>query len=419
MDKITFSKDFKFGVATASTQIEGGDTNNTWYEWTKDGKNTKDGTTCFRANNHWNKYKEHIDLMKDFNIQIYRLSLEWSRIEPKEGEFNKEAMEHYIDEIKYMKSKGIEPLVTLHHFSNPIWFEKLGGFKKKKCVFYFERYTRYVAESLKGLVDEFCTINEPNVYAVECFLFGEWINQQKNFFTCMSVMRHLADSHIAAYKTLHEVIPECKVGIACNMNHFIPKNPNKKKDVRWAKFYNQAYNEAICYAMGQGKLIFPLGKRKAQGDFFDYFGVNYYITNTCDGSKMGFDPSWPVDDMNRGTAAFGFRAICEHFHSLFPAKPIYITENGTCDRDDSDRCQFLYDHLKAIHDLDYVKRFYQWSFLDNFEWNWGEDQKFGLVEYDYENDVCKPRRSCYMYSEVITNNGFTDEIVKKYEIKEN
>ena len=283
---------------------------------------------------------------------------------------------------------------------------------------YFERYTRYVAESLKGLVNEFCTINEPNVYSVQCFLFGSWINQERNFFTTMKVMRNLSYSHIASYKALHEIIPDCKVGIACNMNHFIPKNPNKKKDVKWAKFYNQAYNDAICYAMGYGQLIFPLGHSKKKGDFFDYFGVNYYITNTCDGSKLGYDSSWPVDDMNRGTAAFGFRAICEHFHELFPAKPIFITENGTCDRDDSDRCQFLYEHLKAISDLHYVKRYYQWSFLDNFEWDWGEDQKFGLVEYDYENDVCKPRRSCYMYSDVIKNKGFTKDIINKYEIKE-
>ena len=97
MSEVIIDKDVNFGVATASTQIEGGDTNNTWYEWTKDGKHTKDGTTSFRANNHWNKYKEHTDLMKDFNIQIYRFSLEWARIEPREGQFDKAAMDHYID----------------------------------------------------------------------------------------------------------------------------------------------------------------------------------------------------------------------------------------------------------------------------------------------------------------------------------
>ena len=148
------------GVATASTQIEGGDTNNMWYHWSKNHDKTKDGSDTLLANSHWENYKEHIDLMAELHLKIYRLSIEWSRIEPQEGVFSKEGIEHYIDEIKYLKSKGIEPLVTLHHFSNPIWFDDKGGFKKKKySIERFKKYTEYVAKNLKGLVTDFCTIN--------------------------------------------------------------------------------------------------------------------------------------------------------------------------------------------------------------------------------------------------------------------
>ena len=170
------------GVATSATQIEGGDTNNTWYDWTKNHDKTRDGSDTLLANSHWENYKEHIDLMKELNFQIYRMSIEWSRIEIDEDVFSMENMNHYIDEINYLKSKGIKVLVTLHHFSNPIWFDKKGGFKNRKfCVQRFTKYAAFVAKNLNGIVDEFCTINEPNTYTVLTYLVGEWVQQEKSW----------------------------------------------------------------------------------------------------------------------------------------------------------------------------------------------------------------------------------------------
>ncbi|HOV13799.1 MAG TPA: family 1 glycosylhydrolase, partial [Spirochaetota bacterium] len=143
METFTLPKDFLLGTATAGLQIEGGDTNNSWYRWCEQ-KKIKDNSHCIVSNDHWNRVDEDINLMKDLKCEIYRLSIEWSRIEPKRGEFDRNAMEHYRDEIKKLRLANITPLVTLHHFSNPIWFEDIGAFLDDESVNLFERYTDYV-----------------------------------------------------------------------------------------------------------------------------------------------------------------------------------------------------------------------------------------------------------------------------------
>ena len=414
MEKIELRKDLLLGVATASTQIEGGDTNNTWYEWTKDGNKTKDGSTSLRANNHYADYKKHIDLMAEMGLEIYRMSIEWSRVEPNNGEFNKDAMDHYIDEIKYLKEKGIEPLVTLHHFSNPIWFEELGGFKRKDSHFYFIRYVSYVVSNLNGLVTDFCTINEPNIYAVNCFLYGEWLNEEKNYFNCMKVLRNMSKCHIEAYKLIHSLIKNSKVGIALNLINFIPQRKNNIFDRLGKKIYDYCFNDLMSYSMGYGKYMFPMRIKAKQGNFFDYFGINYYSSNTIKGFKMGKDDSWPRNDLDWGITPFGFDAIINKIHMMFPDKEIFITENGTCDKLDKFRSKYLFDHLKIANNYGFIKRYYHWTFMDNFEWKEGESACFGLVKYNYDNHTYEMRKSGLFYKDIINKRYIDDEIYNKY-----
>ena len=140
--------DFKLGTATASLQIEGGDRNNTWYRWTQQAGRIKDGTDCHVAADHWNRVAEDVRIMKGLGVNAYRLSLEWSRIEPAEGTFDATALDHYRDEIKRLRKAGIEPMVTLHHFSNPLWFEDSGGWTEDSAIARFERYTERAVRAL-------------------------------------------------------------------------------------------------------------------------------------------------------------------------------------------------------------------------------------------------------------------------------
>ena len=418
MDRIDFRDDLILGVATASTQIEGGDTNNTWYNWTKNHDKTKDGNDCFLCNSHYKNYKEHIDLMAKLKIQSYRLSIEWSRIEPLNNHFNEEAINHYIDEIKYCHKLGISTIVTLHHFSNPLWFEELGGFKKKSSIFYFNRFTEYVAKKLNGLVKDFCTINEPNVYATSCFLLKEWINEESNFFTCMKVLRNMCYCHIEAYKTLHKIIKDANVGIALNLDYFEAYNKKSIIDKFGAWFYNHCFNYMISDGMGHGKFTLPLGLRFKSGDYFDFIGINYYTSHTIKFFKMGIKDDVPHNDLGWAITPNCLGFFLDKFHELYPNKEIYITENGTCDKQDAFRCKYLLDHLKIVNERPFVKRYYQWTFMDNFEWKEGLGPCFGIVEYHYEDATYTPRNSAYFYQHIIENRYVDDNIFNKYIKKE-
>lgn len=411
------NKNLKLGVATASTQVEGGDKNNTWYRWCLKGK-IKDGSSCYLANSHWKNYKEHINLMKELNIECYRMSIEWARIEPKENEFDNNALRHYINEIKYLKEKGIEVLVTLHHFSNPIWFEDKGGFKKKKyAVERFKKYTEFVVNGLKDLVVDWCTINEPNVYATNCFTMGEWVNEEKNIFTTFKILRNMSYCHIEAYKIIHKIIKKANVGIALNITGFIPKNPKSIYDKLCAKFVNRAFNTSLVYSMGYGKLIFPLGLSFKKGDFFDYMGINYYSYNLVHGFKVEPINTEKHNDLGWGIYPEGFEETLKKYHEL-TNKNIYVTENGTCDENDSFRPKFIYDHLKVVSKYSFIKKYFHWTFMDNFEWKEGQSACFGLVKYNYKDETYEPRPSAYFYKEIITNKEISQEMIDKY-LKEN
>ncbi|MUV36885.1 Beta-glucosidase [Lentibacillus sp. JNUCC-1] len=171
---------FLFGTATAALQIEGGDRNNNWYRFCEENK-TKDGTHCIVAADHWNRYEEDIDLMVALNQDTYRMSVEWSRIEPDNGRFNEDALAHYRTEIEQLLEKGIIPLVTLHHFTNPIWFEDLGGWTNKDSVMWFDRFVRKVVLALGDLVTDWVTINEPNVYLEGTYSAGNFPPNKPSF----------------------------------------------------------------------------------------------------------------------------------------------------------------------------------------------------------------------------------------------
>jgi len=195
---------FLLGSATAAAQIEGGDRNSNWYAWCEKGK-IKDGTSCLRADDHWNRYVEDIELLKRLDHRVYRMGLEWSRIEPDKGKFDSSAMARYRDELQRLIQNGIRPLVTLHHFTHPLWFCDEGEFESEKSIGYFERYTRYVVENIGDLVSEYITINEPNVFVTNGYFLGEWPPGKKDLRLAMKVYRNMALCHITAYKAIHEV----------------------------------------------------------------------------------------------------------------------------------------------------------------------------------------------------------------------
>ena len=418
--KFTLKKDLLLGAATAATQIEGGDENNNWARFAKEGK-VYDLSSPVRACDHYNRFREDIDLMADMGIEIYRFGIEWSRIEPAKGAFDPEAMAHYREEIEYMISKGIRPMLTIHHFTNPLWFEDMGGFTSKDAVDIFMHFAEYVIDSLGDLVEDYITINEPNVYATNSLFYGMWPPQQKSLTALVKAFTNMTACHIRAYEMIHAKRAEMgktptRVSFANHLRVFAPKN---EKNL-WHRFAASAtdwlFQGAITKAMMTGKCIFPVMRAKGvrAGKYYDYVGINYYSRSTVSGISDGVREGCDVNDLGWEIYHQGLIDLSVKLGKKYGA-PVFVTENGTCDNNDSFRPLFVYDQLKLISETENpIERYYHWSFLDNFEWREGESARFGLVRVDYETQKRTVNDSGRLYKSIIENKGVTDEAYDAY-----
>lgn len=396
-----FPKDFKWGVATSSYQIEGGNNNADWALW-EDKKNLeKAGDAC----KSYEKYIEDIDLLKKMNVNSYRFSLEWSRIEPNEGEWSIEAIEHYKDMIKRLKMENIEPFVTLFHFTLPQWVSKERGFENKKTIEYFKRYVGFVVENLGSDVNFWITINEPDIYGTLGYITGEWPpGRRKSYLKYFKVMRNLEIAHIQSYKKINELYKKygwSKPAISISKNN---------TDLVGKDFLSRIYVFFLKY-------IFSYSFLNKVKNYIDFIGLNIYFY-----SEVVFDP------FSKGS--FLFRTLSQHnfdkqdiinwdinpksmynivmdIHNRYK-KDIYITENGLSDTKDNRKAKYINDNLeyllKAIDKGAHVKGYFHWSMIDNFEWIEGFKPKFGLAFINSKGDRILKKSGKY-YSNIIKNNS--------------
>ena len=418
MDTPFFFKHLRLGCATSAMQTEGYPTDNNWYRWASQPGHVRDGSSPANGNRHWERFEEDADLAQSLHLQLYRISLEWSRIEPAPGRFCKQAIDHYRQEIKAFQSRGIQVLVTLHHFSNPTWFEERGGFVKKDSVFIFLRYVTYVVEQLGDLVSDYVTINEPNVYDTLSYFVGQWPPQKVSPRAAIRVMRNLTICHLASYQRIHRIRKErhfpgrTMVGFAEHLRIFSPATPKDRSLTSGLEYLFQGLTEAFY----TGRFTLPLGSDAplGEGRFYDYIGINYYTRCWVRGFHIGTKPGRPTNDLGWDIYPEGLSILMRHRYKRFCA-PIWITENGICDASDQKRPRFLYDHLKQIvHSALPVERYYYWSMIDNFEFAEGESARFGLVECDFQTQERRPRKSAAFYREIIDNHGVTQDMIYRY-----
>ncbi|NPV02920.1 MAG: glycoside hydrolase family 1 protein [Brevinematales bacterium] len=426
-------KGFLLGSATASLQIEGGDTNNSWYRWCEKGK-IKDGSHCIVADDHWNRIGEDIGLMKKMHHQVYRMSIEWSRIQPDMEEFDKDAMEHYRNEIIALRKAKIEPLVTLHHFSNPLWFEDMGGWLHPDAPYLFNYYTKYMVQHLGDLVTDWVTINEPNVYLLFSYLQGIWPPGEKKLGSYLRGAVNMIAAHTLAYRTIHEMRKlmmyddgETRVGAAYHTRVHEPAS-ERKGDKRMAGIVDRLFEKIFVVGMTEGKLIFPLRGDLPYdpGRFSDFMGINYYtrgfVKFVWNPAKMFMEildnSDCEKNDLGGEIYPEGIYRVCEKYYKMYPM-PIFITENGTCDAEDAFRADYIYSHLaqvkRAIDDGIDIRRYYHWSTLDNFEWLEGLSARFGLAEVDYTRNRRRTlRESGKFYGEICKRKSVTQGMIDKF-----
>jgi beta-glucosidase len=424
--KMIFPPDFRWGTATASYQVEGNNQNSDWWAWEQqDGRilhNHHSGIAC----NWWENAEADLDLAAEMGTNAHRLSLEWSRIEPEPSVFDEQALDRYRQILQAMHQRGIEPMVTLHHFSNPLWLVEKGDFSHQIVVDYFRRYTAKVVDVLGDLIPKWVTINEPMVYVFSRYMDGAFpAPEQKGLRAALEAARHLLMCHAAAYEAIKAKYPQAEVGVAKNVPIFQPKPGSSVVSKLWTRQIDRLFNRMWLDAMANGRMRSPLGSSKIKGlaGTFDFLGINYYtrLYLRFPPPKSFFETDWGAD----AVVSDG------DFGEIYPAglyqaidrvrqygKPLYITENGLPDDDDDLRPSFLFTHLRevwrAISFCYPVMGYYHWSLIDNFEWDRGWTQRFGLIALDVETQQRTLRRSGQLYGEICRSGSISSEMAERY-----
>ena len=395
-----FPSDFLWGAATSAYQVEGNNVNSDWWQWEKDAGRENSGPAC----RHYEFYEQDFDLAKSLNHNTHRLSIEWSRIEPKEGKFLEEELKHYTDVILSLRARNIEPVVTLHHFTNPVWFSKSGGWENRRSVERFLRYCDFLTRALAKHVRYWITINEPTVYISHGYILGVWPPQVKSLLKAKAVQDNFVAAHIRAFRLIHKIYKELNlfkpsVSIAQHMQAFVPCTQNLKNRlaaILQDKWYNFGFLDKIM-------------RHKA----LDFIGVNYYSRQLVEVKNWGIAHlAMDVCKKNHRPVkknSLGWDIYPEGLYEvLLKLKkyglPVIVTENGISAEEDSLRWEYIYAHLKNIHLAMEkgvkVKGYLYWSLLDNFEWEKGFGPRFGLIDIDYNTYQRTVRESARLFGQV-------------------
>ncbi len=413
-------KGMLLGVSSAAAQVEGGEVNSNWNDWYHKGR-IKDGSNPAESD-HWERWQEDTELMASMGVQICRFGIEWARLIPEPGKPDEATIARYREELSAMLAHGIRPLLTIHHFANPMWFESKGGFTKRENLNDFLELVQLVANRFGDLVSEYITINEPNVYALNGYGWGDWPPGEKNFIKLFKVLENMAWCHIKAYGILHTTrarmgFTDTKVGFANHLRVFDPKNAKNPWHCLGSRITEWAFQGAVTRAMTLGEFKFPLRNwdKLPRGEYADFNGVNYYTRSTVSGIGDGVRENSPRNDLDWEIYPDGL-IRCGTMLQKVLDRPLWVTENGTCDNDDRFRARYICEHLKAMADSGLpFERYYHWCFCDNFEWIEGNRARFGVVHVDYENKRNRTvKESGRFFSAVIAAGGVTQEIFEQY-----
>ena len=421
-----FPKGFLWGTATAAHQVEGNNTNNNWWKWEQEGHTVhKSGLACDWWGGRW---KEDLNRAAVSGQNAHRLSVEWSRIQPAPDRWDEAALEHYRAILRGLRNRNMAAMVTLHHFTDPLWLSEMGGWETGAVVPLFEKFVQKTVGALKEYCTLWCTINEPNVYALEAYVDGKFPPGQSNVVRAFRVEANLLRGHAAAYRAIHVVQPEARVGFAHHHRPMMPRYSWFPLDVLERNIQFSAINMAFPSGICSGVMRTPLGNTRipeAKGTQ-DFLGLNYYSQDT-----VAFDLLRPSELFGRryypkgsDIAEGGMNANLPEglFNSIKWALqfnvPILITENGIEDAKDSLRPRYMAGHIhqlwRAVNYNWPVRGYFWWSLVDNFEWERGWTQRFGLWELDVETQARRKRPSADLYAAICKENGLTSEMVQKY-----
>jgi beta-glucosidase len=406
----SFPQGFLWGTASAAHQVEGGNRNSDWWEFERQPGRIAGGDTSEMANDHYHRYREDFALLRELKQNAHRLSIEWSRIEPSHGEFDKHQIRHYRDVLGDLREQGIEPMVTLHHFSNPSWFTRKGGWAVRGAANVFMPYVHRVVDELGDLAGIWCTINEPTIYGANGWITGEFPPGRRGDIAGMyRVTSNMRRAHELAYLAIKRRWPDAPVGLSHHKLLFLPATGNRRD--RWAAHTAQTALDRWPVA--------PARFRRIVEATCDYIGIAHYWGQMCsfdagrprDQFIRRFNvPDRPVTDMGLSADPRWMRQVLNEMRAF--GKPVYITENGLASDDDGWRRRFITETLSnvllAIGDGVDVRGYFHWTNTDNFEWARGYSVRFGLIEVDRKTLERTVRPSGHLYGRIAATNSLPD-----------
>lgn len=409
---------FLWGAATSSHQVEG-DNDNDWTAWEAEAGRIVDGTTSGKAAGWWSGEAEG-DLRRaaDLGMNAHRMSLEWSRLEPEPGLFDRRAFERYRAILEAGRAAGLTMLVTLQHFTLPKWVARLGAWNADAIPELFEGFAGRVARELGDVIDLVATINEPGVLATFAYADTRWPPGPGKLDRAFEALATMLDGHGRAYRAVKRHRPELPTGLVLNCPDFAPAS-KRPIDVMAAKAQDWAFNGAAIEALSTGTLYPPLPWRREAGlpRSYDWIGLNYYGRyqvrfSVRDAGRL-FGKHVQPDSIKTEHNDWGQPApdgMVEQLRRLATlGVPLYVTENGCYDPNGTRRPRYLVEHVRALEravesGLD-LRGYFHWSLVDNFEWAEGWTTPFGLYALDRATQGRSARPSAAIYGAICRANG--------------
>ncbi|MFW6366299.1 MAG: GH1 family beta-glucosidase [Spirochaetota bacterium] len=447
---IGFPENILWGAATSSYQIEGaydadGKGRSIWDEFTEREGVIKDGSTGKTACNHYSRYKEDVGLMKKLNLGSYRFSVSWPRIIPDaSGQINPKGIDFYMRLVDELLSKNIRQFVTLFHWDLPQWMEKKGGWLNRDSAGYFADYAFAVSRRLGDRVKLWTTLNEPLSVVSAGYISGDHAPGHKSLFKGFTAAHNLLRAHGKGMTVLRQTVPDAEAGIALNLFPIVPERP---RDQSFANGIDTFVNSFFLDPILKGRYPKPFWpvlhlfmKRAKSADIMeisqpvDFIGVNHYTRilvrkKLIPEFKLTFEEFPEVSPRH---TELGFEIVPDSFYDMllwlkknYDNPPVYITENGAAFNDtvkngkvdDIRRLRYLEEYLVRLRNaIDAgcdIKGYFVWSLLDNFEWSYGYDMRFGLIYVDYTTQKRIIKRSGRWYADLCRKSQFLMEYDRK------
>jgi beta-glucosidase len=385
-----FPDGFRWGTATAAHQIEGGNINNDWWRWEHtpgSGVAEPSGDAC----DSWNRWQDDVDVIAALGFDHYRFSLEWSRIEPAPGEWSRASLDHYKRLGAALRERGIEPVVTFHHFTTPLWLADMGGWEKMDTAARYASYCEVAAGALADVMGRACTLNEPNVVTTMGWVMGMFPPGQTESGRAGDVQATFVAAHRAGVEAIRSAAPGVPVGMTLSMTDYQAIEGGEERAAKIRSTHEDPFLHAVA------------------GD--DFFGVQTY-------SRMRIGPDgWAGPEPGVTVLPMGYElwpaaleaCLRRAWAETSGAIPLWVTENGIGTEDDEQRRAYveaaLRGVLRALSDGIDVRGYTYWSLLDNFEWAFGYRPKFGLVSVDRGTFTRTPKPSAHWLAGIAQANA--------------